>query len=80
MNSRVWAFAVYSVLFEAIVWGLFGWAIFWQGRSGWWVLVALMLSCAQLKPKHFGIKVADDDTANAPTVAPKPPQAGGSED
>ena len=28
MNSRVWAFAVYSVLFEAIVWGLFGWAVF----------------------------------------------------
>jgi len=64
MNARVWAFAVYSVLFEAIVWGLFGWAIFWQGRSGWWVLVALMLSGAQLQPKHFGIKAADEDTAN----------------
>jgi len=73
MNARVWAFAVYSVLFEAIVWGLFGWAVFWQGRSGWWVLVALMLSGAQLKSKHFGIAVAKDDTANkGVTVAPTP--------
>lgn len=63
MNARVWAFAVYSVLFEAIVWGWFSWAVFWQGRSGWWMLLASMLSAAQLKPKHFGITT--DDTANS---------------
>lgn len=49
-------FALYSILYEAIVWGLFGWAVFVKDRSGWWVLVALMLSGAQLKPKHFGIR------------------------
>jgi hypothetical protein len=49
-------FALYSIAFEAIVWGLFGWAVFVQDRSGWWVLVALFLSGAQLRPKHFGIR------------------------
>lgn len=64
MSARVWAFMVYTVLFEAIVWGLFGWAVFWQGRSAWWMLLAVILSGAQLKPKHFGITADQDDTAN----------------
>lgn len=57
--SQIWLaaiFAAYSVAYEAIIWGVFGYAIFWQGHSGWWVLVALLLSGSQLKPKHFGIK------------------------
>lgn len=58
MNHRVWAFAAYSVLYEAIVWGLFGWAVFERGHSGRWMLLALVLSAAQLKPRSFGI----DDT------------------
>jgi hypothetical protein len=49
-------FAIYSVLYEAIVWGLFGWAVFVQDRSPWWLLLALILSGAQLKPKSFGIR------------------------
>ena len=61
MNGRIWAFAVYSILFETIVWGLFGWAVFVQGRSGWWVLVALLLSSAQLKSKDFGINKEKSD-------------------
>lgn len=56
-NFKVAMFALYSVLFEGIVWSLFGYAVFWQNRSGWWILVALLLSGAQLKPKHFGITV-----------------------
>ena len=60
MNSRIWAFAVYSVLYEAIVWGVFGWAVFYNGYSGWWILVAIIISNMQLKPKHFGIGVESE--------------------
>jgi len=50
-----WAFAVYTVIFEAMIWGVFGYAVFIQGHSGWWILVAIIISGAQLKPKHFNI-------------------------
>lgn len=53
--GRVVVFAIYSMLYEAIVWGIFGWAVFVQDRSGWWMLLAALLSSAQLKPQHFGI-------------------------
>jgi hypothetical protein len=52
------------VAYEAIVWGIFGYAIFWQGHSGWWVIVALLISGAQMKPHHFGITSGKDDSAN----------------
>lgn len=48
-------FAIYSIIYEAIIWGIFGYAVFVKDRSGWWVLVAIMCSGAQLKPKHFGM-------------------------
>lgn len=57
---KYWAFAVYSVLFEAIIWGLFGWAVFVNGYSGWWIIVAVIMSACQLKPKHFGIEQNED--------------------
>ena len=56
--GRVVVFAIYSILYEAIVWGIFGYAVFVKDRSGWWVLVAIICSGAQLKPKHFGIPEA----------------------
>ena len=49
-------FAIYSVLYESIIWGIFGYAVFWQGHSGWWLVLAVFMSGCQLKPKHFGIK------------------------
>lgn len=55
MNTRIWIFAVYSIIFESIIWGLFGWAVFWRGESGWWLLLATFMSSCQLKPRHFGI-------------------------
>jgi len=54
---KYWAFAVYSIIFESIVWGIFGWAVFIDNHSGWWMLLALLISGAQLKPKHFNIEV-----------------------
>jgi hypothetical protein len=49
-------FVVYSIMFEMIVWGLFGWAVFVCGRSGWWLLFALALSSRQLKAESFHTK------------------------
>jgi len=57
MIYRIWAFAIYSILYEAIIWGVFGYAVFVLGHTGWWLLLAVILSGAQLKPRHFGIKV-----------------------
>ncbi|MEX3690801.1 hypothetical protein AB3X91_11850 [Paraburkholderia sp. BR14263] len=56
---KVIAFAIYSIFFEAIVWGIFGYAVFWQGHSGWWALLAVFVSSRQMRPKHFGIRVAE---------------------
>lgn len=53
--GRVIVFAIYSIFYEAIIWGIFGWAVFVKDRSAWWVLVAIMCSASQLKPRHFGI-------------------------
>ncbi|MBC8438515.1 MAG: hypothetical protein H8D87_02375 [Deltaproteobacteria bacterium] len=55
MKINLITFTIYSILYELIIWGLFGWAIFIEGHSGWWVLVAILISGSQLKPKHFGI-------------------------
>ena len=59
MNQKIWAFCIYSVMFEAIVWGVFGYAVFWQNHSGWWMVLAVALSSSQLKPKSFGIGSID---------------------
>lgn len=55
MNSRAWAFAIYSILYEIIIWGFFGYAVFARGMSQYWIIVAVILSASQLKPKDFGI-------------------------
>lgn len=55
--GKIIVFAVYSVLYELIIWGIFGWAVFVKGYSGWWMVLAVIMSGAQLKPKHFGIQV-----------------------
>jgi hypothetical protein len=65
-DTRIVIFAVYSILYEIIIWGLFGWAVFVRGESGWWILAAAYLSSAQLKPRHFGIP--EKNSANAQSV------------
>lgn len=56
---RIIAFAVYSVAFEAIIWGIFGWAVFEKGHSGWWMVLATFIASCQLKPNSFGIRVSE---------------------
>jgi hypothetical protein len=61
MKTRIWAFVIYSIFFEAIVWGLFGYVVFWKGYSGWWIVLALAISAAQIKPSDFGITKKEVD-------------------
>lgn len=49
----MWSFAAYSVAYEGIVWGLFGWAVFIEGRSPWWALLALLLSGCQISASRW---------------------------
>lgn len=56
--SRYYAFAAYSIFYEAIIWLTFGCAVFVLGHSGWWLLLAVVMSGCQLRPKHFGIEEA----------------------
>ena len=63
MTARVWAFAIYSICYEAIVWGIFGYAVFIQDRSAWWIVVAIFISGCQLKPKWFGIAQQNEEAA-----------------
>lgn len=50
---KYWAFAFYSIFYEAIVWCIFGYAVFFLHESAWWFLLATLLSCGQWKPAHF---------------------------
>lgn len=59
--GRVTVFAIYSICYEAIIWGIFGWAVFIQGFSGWWMALAILASSAQMKPRHFGIPQDDSE-------------------
>ena len=52
-------FAIYSILFELIVWGIFGYAVFVLNHNGWWMLLAVILSSGQLRLKHFGGKESE---------------------
>ena len=50
---NVWAFTIYSILYEAII---FGYAVFILEASGWWILMAALMSASQLKFKMFKTK------------------------
>jgi membrane associated rhomboid family serine protease len=58
-NARFWAFAFYSVGFQAIIWGVFGYAVFIAGRSPNWMLFAFICACCQYTPESFGISKND---------------------
>lgn len=57
--QKFYAFAAYSVFFEAIIWLPFCYAVFALGHSGWWFFLAVFMSNCQLRPKHFGIQMVE---------------------
>lgn len=60
-TQRLWAFVVYSVAFESLIWGIFAYAVFWQDHAGWWFFAAVVLSASQFRPKTFGLKFFEDE-------------------
>lgn len=52
-NYQLLAFTVYTILYEMIIWGVFGYAVFIAGHSGWWMVLAVFMSSQQLKFKSF---------------------------
>jgi len=49
-------FTLYTILYEILVWGLVASSIYFLNWSEWTVVVGMLMSASQLKPKHFGLK------------------------
>ena len=48
-------FLLYTIIYETMIWGLFLYLIIYENWNEWTIIVAIMMSGAQLKPKHFGL-------------------------
>ena len=46
-------YMIYIILWEALVIGGFGYVVFVLNRSGWWMLLAVLLSASAYKPKSW---------------------------
>jgi hypothetical protein len=55
ITIRILGFVIYTILYKSLIWIGFGYVVFVLGYSGWWLLLAAMLSGGQYKPWHFGI-------------------------
>ena len=53
---RLSMFVIYTLIFEAMIWGGFGFVVFALGNSGWWMALAVVVSSAQMMPERFGVK------------------------
>jgi hypothetical protein len=52
MNAYV-TYLIYIVLYEGLVLGGTGYAVFVLGASGWWFVLAVMLSAAAYSPAKW---------------------------
>ncbi len=48
-----WSFAVYSILYEALIWLGFGYVVFFRGESHWWMALAVFSSACQIRPSTW---------------------------
>ena len=62
---NVICFTLYSIVFEAIVWGGWFWIVFVLDKSAWWTLLAIVIGGAQLKGSSFGIGALRSEAAVA---------------
>lgn len=46
-------YLIYIVLYEGLIWGGTGYAVFWRGFSGWWFLLAVVASASAYKPSKW---------------------------
>ncbi len=58
-------FLIYTIVYESMVWGIWLYLFITMNVSGWSVIIAMLMSGAQLKPQHFGlpykIRLFEDD-------------------
>lgn len=57
---KLFYFTLYTIAYESIVWGLFGYLMIFHDWSEWTVIVAMVLSAAQLPSKRFGVVTYKD--------------------
>ena len=48
-------FLIYTIIYESMVWGIWLYLFVMLGVSGWSVILAMLMSAAQLKPQYFGL-------------------------
>ena len=55
-------FVFYTIVYEILIWGLFLYLIVYENWNEWTIVVAIIMSGSQLKPKHFGLRynIKDD--------------------
>lgn len=46
-------YVIYIILWEALIIGGFGYVVFVLNRSGWWMLLAVLLSAFAYKPESW---------------------------
>jgi hypothetical protein len=46
-------YLIYIVLYETLIWGGTGYAVFALGHSGWWFALAVVASAAAYSPKKW---------------------------
>lgn len=43
-------YLIYIVLWEGFIFGGAGYAVFWRGHNGWWMLAAVFVACCAYSP------------------------------
>lgn len=46
-------YLIYIIIWEAMVLGGFGYVVFVLGKSGWWMLLAVLMSMSAYNPKSW---------------------------
>lgn len=51
-------YLIYIILWESLIFGGIGYAVFWLGFSGWWILAAIFVGGCAYSPERWihGVK------------------------
>lgn len=52
-TRAMWAFTIYTIMWELTVYGAFAAVIIWTDASAWFFLLAMLISANQWKPSRF---------------------------
>ena len=53
MNSAYWTYLIYILVFETLVLGGTGYAVFVLDHSGWWFLLAILIGSMAYSPRKW---------------------------